>query len=206
MNINLPTKLTITRLFVSVVLFVLMSQYAQRAQSPATWMLDASIVLFLTAAITDFIDGHLARSWDIVTPLGRILDPLADKVLICGSFILLAGPSFVGADGVNVTAVAPWMVLIIVVREMLVTTLRGYCESLGIDFSANLAGKIKMWAQSITVPVILLLVGHGDAWLGSTASHWVKLSLAYITVVATMLSSVQYIAKSRFILTQSVTA
>ncbi len=204
MRLNVPTQLTVVRLILSVVFFVLLGQYSQRDPSPL--LLDVSNAVFIIAALTDFLDGHLARKHGLVTPLGRILDPLADKVLICGAYILMAGPSFVDAAGENVTRISAWMVVIIVSRELLITALRGFQEARGVEFGAMLHGKIKMWFQSITAPVILFLIAHGGSMMSAQAADVVKYALAYLTVAATVLSVLQYLARSRSILDESVAA
>lgn len=201
MNINLPNKITIGRILLAVVFFVLLAQYSQRA--PAVWILDLAAGLFIVAALTDFVDGYLARKRNQVTALGRILDPLADKLLVCGAFVLLCGTHFVDATGHNVTEVAAWMVVVIVGRELLVTGLRGFNESVGRPFGASIHGKIKMWTQSIAAPVILLMVAHGDAIFAPETATWIKRGVAWITVVVTALSMVQYLIKSRYILDEA---
>ena len=199
--INLPNRITIGRLALAIVFFVTLSQYSQR--DPQTWLLDIAIVIFIVAAITDILDGYLARKRNLVTPLGRVLDPFADKVLVCGAFILLAGPGFVGEDGTNAARVSAWMVVVIVGRELLVTGLRGFNESRGLSFEASLHGKLKMWMQSVAVPAILLLVAHEDRWAPASWPDLVKAVLVWLTVIITALSTVQYILRSRHILEES---
>ena len=80
----------VARLGLAVVFFVLLSQYSQRLPKP--WMLDAAAVMFIVAAATDIVDGYIARKRGLVTSLGRVLDPLVDKMLVCGAFILFVGP------------------------------------------------------------------------------------------------------------------
>ena len=126
MKLNLPNRLTVSRIALSVVFFALLSQYSCR--SPVPWVLDLAIVIFVIAALTDFLDGYIARRDGLVTPLGRVLDPFADKVLVCGAFICMAGSGFVDGDGRNVTEVSAWMAVVIVSRELLVTGLRGFNE------------------------------------------------------------------------------
>ncbi len=194
--LNLPNQITIARLGLAIVFFILLSQYSQREPNPL--LLDAAAALFIIAAATDFLDGYLARKYGQITALGRVLDPLVDKVLICGAFVLLLGPQFVDADGQNVTAVRSWMVVVIVGRELLVTGLRGFNESMGKTFGASLHGKLKMWMQSIAAPALLLLVAHeGD--IGAELG-WLKTTIAWLTVVVTALSTVGYLVRSRYIL------
>jgi CDP-diacylglycerol--glycerol-3-phosphate 3-phosphatidyltransferase len=199
--LNLPNKITLARLILAIVFFVLLSQYSHQAPTPL--ILDVATALFIVAAITDILDGYLARKRGLVTSLGRVLDPLVDKVLICGAFILFAGPAFIDRSGENVTRVSAWMVVVIVGRELLVTGLRGFNEAQGVAFGASLHGKIKMWMQSIAAPAILLLVAHEGTWLPSAAARLARGVLVWLTVIATVLSMGQYLARSRAILDES---
>jgi len=198
MRLNIPNQLTLSRLVLAIVFFTLLSQYSQTHPNPV--LLDVSVVIFVVAASTDFLDGYLARKHGNETSLGRVLDPFVDKVLICGAFILLAGPGFVNKSDVHVTGVAPWMVVVIVGRELLVTGLRGFNESRGIAFGASIHGKLKMWVQSVAAPLILLIVAHENTWLEGSWVGLVKLLFVWLTVVVTALSTVHYLARSRYIL------
>lgn len=201
-SINLPNKITIARLALAIVFFALLSQYSQR--SPHPYLLDIAAGLFVVAAATDMVDGYLARKRGQITTLGRVLDPLVDKVLVCGAFILFAGRPFIDAAGRNVTEVQAWMVVVIVGRELLVTGLRGFNESLGKSFGASLHGKVKMWMQSIAAPAVLLIIAHEGA-LGSVATP-LKQGLIWLTVVITALSMLVYLSRSRYILEESAPA
>lgn len=202
MKLNLPNRLTLSRIALSVVFFVLLSQYSCR--SPVPWVLDLAIVIFVIAALTDFLDGYIARRDGLVTPLGRVLDPFADKVLVCGAFICMAGSGFVDADGRNVTEVSAWMVVVIVSRELLVTGLRGFNEAQGRAFGASIHGKVKMWMQSVCAPLVLLLVAHEGTWAAGGWASWTKVIAVWLTVVVTVLSAVQYVIRSKYILDESV--
>jgi len=136
--LNLPNSITLTRLLMSVVLFGLIYW------GDLWW---TSTILFVVAASTDFLDGYYARKLGQITILGRILDPFVDKIIVCGSFIFLIGEP---ASGVNA-----WMAIIVVGREMFVSTLRGLMEQMGLDFSANWVGKIKMIGQCVAVTTAL---------------------------------------------------
>ena len=202
LSLNLPNQITLSRLALAIVFFVLLSQYSQ--QEPSPWILDIGAVIFIVAAVTDILDGYLARRRGEVTPLGRVLDPLVDKVLVCGAFILFTGSRFVDATGHNVTEVSAWMVVVIVGRELLVTGLRGFNESLGISFGASVYGKLKMWMQSIAAPAILFIVAHEETW--GAAAGPAKKTLVWLTVVITALSTVVYLVRSRHILEDSAPA
>jgi len=202
--LNLPNQITIGRLVLAIIFFVLLSQYSHA--EPREGLLDVAAAIFIVAAVTDILDGYLARKRGEVTALGRVLDPLVDKVLICGAFILFAGHPFFDRAGRNVTEVSAWMVVIIVGRELLVTGLRGFNESIGIPFGASVYGKIKMWMQSIAAPAILLIVAHENSLaLGGTAEV-VKKILVWLTVTATALSLIVYLVRSKHILDESAPA
>jgi CDP-diacylglycerol--glycerol-3-phosphate 3-phosphatidyltransferase len=151
--------------------------------------------LFVLAAITDALDGHLARKWNVVSKFGRIMDPFADKVLVLGAFIMLAGPAFTTASGELVSGVAPWMVVVILARELLVTSIRAILEGEGIDFSAGWAGKAKMILQAIVVPAILLILAWGAPGRGSPRA-WAIDASVWATVLATVLSGVPYVTRA----------
>jgi len=202
-TLNLPNQITLARLVMAIAFFVLLSQYSARDANPQTWLIGAASALYIIAAISDIVDGYLARKYGQVTALGRVLDPLVDKVLVCGAFILFAGPGFVNEHGENITQVKAWMAVVIVGRELLVTGLRGFNESTGRAFGASIAGKLKMWTQSVAAPAILILIALGDQWPSPEASTLIKQSLAWLTVVITVLSMLQYLVRSRHILDAS---
>jgi len=153
-----PNALTIARLGLTVWFIALLALADTRAvesvfmerELARPWAIWA-VVLFVLAALTDAADGYLARRWNAISRFGRIMDPLADKLLVLGAFVMLSG-----RDLGDLSGVAPWMTVVILFRELLVTTARAVFESSGVDFSAEWSGKIKMILQSIAVPLILL--------------------------------------------------
>lgn len=201
MRINLPNQITIGRLILAVVFFVLLSRYDQR--SPSASLLDVCFAIFVVAAVTDALDGYLARRQNQVTNLGRILDPLVDKVLVCGAFAFFASDIFVNAVGENVTGVAPWMVVLIFGREFLVTGLRGFSESRGQSYEAALSGKLKMVSQSVTAGVVLVVVAHALPASWGAPAVWTMKALVWLTVVVTALSMLQYLIRSKDVLTDA---
>jgi len=162
--LNLPNQLTALRLILSVVLFCLIA-YEHYA---------AGLVVFVVAAGTDWLDGYIARKYRLVTTLGRILDPFADKVVICGTFIFLVA---VPAMHQLPWGLRAWMVVVIVGRELLVTMLRGFIEKQGGDFSAKMSGKLKMLLQCIAAGACLFYLSYAEgapAWCRGllVASLW----------------------------------
>ncbi|MCP5004570.1 MAG: CDP-diacylglycerol--glycerol-3-phosphate 3-phosphatidyltransferase [Planctomycetes bacterium] len=178
-NFNLPNKLTFSRLILSVAFFVLLT----------SGLYDIALVIFSLAAITDWFDGYYARKWGQSTDLGRIADPFVDKVIICGGFIImipLAGK-----------IVAPWMVIVIVMREFLVSSIRGYSESRGVPFASNIWGKTKMFCQSITILALTLYLGHFSSIVWAA---YVVYVCVWITIIVTLFSAIFYIISGRKVL------
>jgi CDP-diacylglycerol--glycerol-3-phosphate 3-phosphatidyltransferase len=188
--VNVPNQLTALRLALSIVMFVLIG-IAQCLgpdnASRQSYLYLAALVVFLVAAGTDWIDGYWARRFGQVTVVGRIFDPFVDKVIICGAFIFL-----VGSPGSRVSA---WMAVIVVVREMLVTALRGFFEQRGVDFSAKMAGKLKMLLQCLAVAASLWLLTYAGSDRGA-APDWLTTSvvvLLWAAIITTIYSGVEYL-------------
>ena len=144
-NWNVPNALTAVRIVLAFVLFGLLECQCYVA----------GLVLFLIAAGTDWIDGWWARKYSQCTVLGRIMAPFADKLIVCGTLIYLVTiPTVTGVKW----GLATWMVVVIIAREMLITTIRSFLEQQGRDFSAKMSGKLKMWFQCVAIPACLLRV------------------------------------------------
>ncbi len=170
---SLPNQITMGRVVLSIVLFVLMTYriYA------------VSFVLFVVAASTDWLDGYFARKWQLVTQLGRILDPFADKLIICGTFIFLAAEPE--------SRVRPWMAVVIMGRELLVTALRSFIEQRGRDFSAELSGKLKMVFQCVAAGASLFYL----AWRPDLPIVILDV-LVWIAVALTVYSGATYVRRA----------
>jgi CDP-diacylglycerol--glycerol-3-phosphate 3-phosphatidyltransferase len=198
---NLPNQLTWARLILAAVMFavIAMQHYF------------AGMVLFIIAAGTDWLDGYFARKYNQVTTLGRILDPFADKVIICGTFIYLAAIADM-QQGMwpSGTFLLPTMAVIVVGRELLVTALRSFIEQQGGDFSAQMSGKLKMVLQCIAAGVSLFYLSRNDGvgqqivrfvsevtyrsaetWLA--VLQWAMIGFIWSAVVMTVWSGVGYV-------------
>lgn len=196
---NLPNQITLARLIMAVLFVALLSQFDFRTTGTA--LIDVCFVIFVIAALTDWLDGYLARRTNQVTSLGRILDPFVDKVLACGAYVLYAGPNFMDHEaGRNVTLVAPWMVVVIIARELLVSSLRSFSESKGLAFGADLLGKIKTWMQMITAGGVMVLVAHGKPTEPYDRLTITIAILLGVTITITILSGLNYLHKARGIL------
>ena len=183
---NLPNQLTLARLVLAILLFGLIHAEA--------WA--SCIVVFAVAALTDWLDGYLARLRNQLSDLGRNLDPLVDKVLLCGTFIFLL------PAGSKQGWLAPWMVTVVVARELIITSLRSYLETLGARFGADWMGKLKMGLQCTAVFAIFGVLKGGEWFEPSTiyVLAWLRDGLIYAMLLATSLSGVQYLWRAALLL------
>lgn len=180
-NLNVPNSITLARLLLSVVLFGLI-------QAGVNWLWAAG--LFVFAVATDVLDGYIARKYQLITQLGRILDPFADKFITGGTFLfLLPHPQ---------SGVTPWMVVTVIGREMLVTSLRGFLEQQGADFSATASGKFKMFLQCVAITVCLISLDPGvHAWtLPGFSLTQLRDVLLWTMVAATVWSGYDYVVRA----------
>jgi CDP-diacylglycerol--glycerol-3-phosphate 3-phosphatidyltransferase len=166
---NVPNQITIARLVLSVACFVFLA---------GNYYLTA-LVLFTIAAGTDWIDGYWARKYGQVTKLGRVLDPFADKVVICGAFIFLAAVPRRYGEWLPASGIAAWMAVLVVARELLVTAIRSFFEEQGVDFSAKWAGKWKMLFQCVAAGVSMYRLTYFDAKI----ADWVTMPPEWMTVL-----------------------
>ena len=196
------------RLVLAVAFFASLNSY--RYPDHNTVWANVAIGLFILAAITAALDGYLARRWEVVSTFGRLMDPFCDKVLVLGAFIYLAGPRFVvprwvdeGSFFTMATGVYPWMVAVILARELLVTGFRGEAESQGVSFAATWSGKWKMILQSVAIPVVIFLAVNfktgNDGGL-SLAARWICYVVVYLTVIVTILSAFPYVGRLRVVI------
>lgn len=170
---NIANKFTVFRLILIPVFVIALLFYQTESLIPA--------IIFIVASLTDFIDGYLARSRNLVTTFGKFLDPLADKMLATTALIML----------IELGKVPAWMVVIVVSREFIITGFRVIAASNNITIAASIWGKFKTATQFIAI--ILLLLNN---------KIFVELPLPfdyiflYISVILTIISAVDYIYKN----------
>lgn len=181
--LNVPNILTLARIAaVPVVLVLLLFE----SKTNCFW----AAIVFSLAAITDWLDGYLARKWEVVTVLGKFLDPLADKLIVMVALIML----------IPLDRVPAWAVFIILAREMLVTGLRSIASSEGIVIAASPLGKYKTIFQMIAI--IALLLHYPYYWLFGIewdifypSMHNVGIAFFYIAFFLTVWSGGDYLYK-----------
>src|SRR4051812_10260322 len=206
---HVPNILTSLRLVLAAAFFVILSFYQYEGRGDP-FMMTSAFVIYILALVSDYLDGYLARRWKVPSAFGRVVDPFADKILVLGSFIFFAGKNFIipeiehhGHDSHmvvrTITGVAPAMVVLLLARELLVTTLRGISEAGGQSFGAVWAGKFKMGFQSGTVLAILTFVAFYK-WLGD--HHYLRYAEVvrdvgiWGTVAITLYSGIAYVQKA----------
>jgi CDP-diacylglycerol---glycerol-3-phosphate 3-phosphatidyltransferase len=178
---NVPNVLTLSRLPLSAILFVCIS---------SEWWL-AALLTFGVASLTDWIDGWWARKFDQMSAFGRTFDPLIDKVLVGGAFIYLMP--------VKEAGLMPWMVTVVIGRELLITGIRGYVEALGKKFGADWFGKLKMILQCVALIAILLVMTlSGREWAKDMIGplEFAKTAIIAAMLAATIGSGLQYCWKA----------
>jgi CDP-diacylglycerol--glycerol-3-phosphate 3-phosphatidyltransferase len=185
---NLPNKLTLTRIILVPVfmVFVSLTQIGTEDFNP-TWYLVAGII-FAAASFTDFLDGHLARKWNMVTDFGKFADPLADKLLTTVAFIYML------RDGVC----SPVVLCIILAREFAVSGLRMVAAGAkdGKVIAANMWGKVKTVLQMITIILYFFMAALGGPTdIGMTS--FVAQVLCWLVAIATAISGIKYLWDNR---------
>ncbi|MGE3806083.1 MAG: CDP-diacylglycerol--glycerol-3-phosphate 3-phosphatidyltransferase [Gemmataceae bacterium] len=181
---NLPNQLTFSRLVLAIILFGLIVAEG--------WLW--ALFVFALAAVTDWLDGYFARKHKLSSSLGRVFDPLVDKVLICGAYIFLLGLPYARSG------LMPWMVTVVVARELIINGLRSYLESKGVLFGADWLGKIKMVLQCAALTAIFVALYALEAWASADVLILIRNILVWAMLAATALSGLQYLAKACVIL------
>ncbi len=177
---NTPNILAFIRILMAPLMFwvILSPEYFTDQGVHITWVYYLAALLFVLASTTDFFDGYIARMLDQTTLLGKIIDPLADKMLTIGAFLAL----MMTGDA------NPWAIYIIIVRELFITGLRTVAVAEGIDVSASFAGKVKTVAQMIAIG-FLIMHWSLESYLGFALDD----ALLWWAVFLTVYSGAEYL-------------
>ena len=178
---NVPNVLTISRVPLTIILCVFIEC--------RLWL--AALVTFVVASMTDWIDGWWARKFNQTSTFGRVFDPLTDKILLGSAFIFLVA--------VPESAMQAWMAAVVIGRELLITGVRGYVESLGKKFGADWFGKLKtilqcVWLLAVLVYLTMKQHSPDSGLLGPV--EILHYGLLYAMIAATVLSGLQYCWKA----------
>ncbi|MDD5348168.1 MAG: CDP-diacylglycerol--glycerol-3-phosphate 3-phosphatidyltransferase [Candidatus Omnitrophica bacterium] len=193
---NIANKITMSRIVLAFIFIFFFS-----FPFPGDWVLwtkGASLVIFLAAAATDFIDGKIAQKRKMVTDFGKLMDPIADKILVLSAFL----------NFVQMGLIPGWMVVIIVARELLVTSLRLFALNKGKVLAAGRAGKHKTFSQIVLIVFILGFVVFKEAikmfstWNPNweVGFAWSVNIVMFVVVVQTLWSGISYLWDNRKII------
>lgn len=175
MQMNLPNKLTLLRvIMIPIFVVVLLSSLV-----PAPLNRYIAVVIFILASFTDYLDGHIARKYNLVTNFGKFMDPLADKLLVCSALIALA----------DLGKLAGWIVIVIIAREFIISGFRLVASDNGVVIAASYWGKFKTTFQMIMI--ILLVLDLPFKYM-----NIINMAVVYIALALTVISLIDYIAKN----------
>lgn len=170
---NLPNKLTVLR--VLMIPFFVLFMLVDITGAADKWI---AVALFVAASLTDFLDGHLARKYHLVTNFGKFMDPLADKLLVSAAMICL----------VEMGRLPAWIVIIIISREFIISGFRLIASDNGVVIAASYWGKFKTVFQMAMI--IVLICNLGGAFV------WVETALIWISLILTVVSLADYVVKN----------
>lgn len=189
---NLPNKLSLLRIFlIPVMLFFYLASFVPYGKIIA-------IVIFILASLTDFLDGKIARKYNLVTNLGKLLDPIADKLLVMSGLLLVV------VDGTIPHPYGVIIAIIIIGRELLISAFRQIAASQNVVMAADMFGKIKTFTQDIAIPLLFLVSFLTfDIAINQTALLVLQI-VSYagigLATLFTILSGANYIIKNKNVL------
>ena len=209
-KINLPTKITIARIVLATLLLIgvtvlyLVDQYNPFIYTFNFKIMDGVVlneillvifVVFLIGSLTDYLDGHIARKYNMVTELGKFLDPIADKMLVNGMIIFLA-LNFCSIGGF--VKFPFFCVIILVIRDIVVDGLRFICARKNVVIAANIFGKLKTVLEMVTISIVLLN-GFPFSFIDSSWPTYLHISdiLCYLTTIASVVSGIIYFIQNK---------
>jgi CDP-diacylglycerol--glycerol-3-phosphate 3-phosphatidyltransferase len=196
---QVPNILTFGRLVLTII-FLIMVLYSPRlyaeGERPFPDFLDIAFILFVAAGLTDMVDGAIARKLGVASKFGRMMDPLADKALVCGAFICFAvigEPKLFDFEPVTMAIIRWSVAAIIILREVYVTVLRHIAEARGVNFAATVSGKIKMFLQSFAIGTVVIKMAHVQT---ATWGHWFTTITFALMLIVTVISGLRATQRS----------
>lgn len=192
----IPNALTFGRLFLTVIFLAMILYAPQIDKDRSSGFLLIAFILFVVTGVTDIVDGKIARMFNVTSKFGRMIDPLADKFLVCGAFICFAIAGQPHLDNLKIASttmdILRWSTaLIIIVREISVTILRHLAEARGINFAATLSGKIKMFLQSFGIGTVMIKW----AYVSRPWGDWFTVVTLSLMVIFTIISGVRSVQR-----------
>ncbi|MDR1146713.1 MAG: CDP-diacylglycerol--glycerol-3-phosphate 3-phosphatidyltransferase [Verrucomicrobiales bacterium] len=188
MHLNLPNRLSILRLVLSCGFVAVLSCQT------VNWSGAVAFVIFVAAGLTDFLDGHLARKYHLITDLGKLLDPIADKIMVSAAFIEL-----VAYNDLMPVVTPAWLVICVLAREFFITGLRSLAAAKGVILAAARSGKHKTISQIVTILVGLAVLSCAQLQVnfsGLAAVFALYQFLLWLTLFITVWSGAAYVVKN----------
>ncbi|MHC4572051.1 MAG: CDP-alcohol phosphatidyltransferase family protein [Planctomycetota bacterium] len=190
----IPNILTFGRLVLTIIFLIMILYsppiYAQ-GELPFPDFLDIAFILFCIAGISDIIDGIVARRFNVTSKFGRMVDPLADKALVCGAFVcfaIIGEPKLFNLPDVTLRIIHWSVAAILILREVYVTVLRHIAEARGINFAATVSGKIKMFLQSFAIGTVIIKIAHVQT---ATWGYWFTTVTFALMLIVTIISGLR---------------
>ncbi|PIU42145.1 MAG: CDP-diacylglycerol--glycerol-3-phosphate 3-phosphatidyltransferase [Candidatus Omnitrophica bacterium CG07_land_8_20_14_0_80_42_15] len=186
---NLPNKITISRIFLTFIFMLFLF-------SKGVMFKALALVTFIIAALSDLLDGYFARKYNVTTDLGKLLDPIADKILVLAAFLAF----------VELKLVPAWMVLLVIIRELIITSIRILALTKKKVIPASQGGKHKTVSQTVAIIAILSFLVLREVgikkfgfWTPMFECYfiWLIFTLMLITVSLTLTSGISYLVKNR---------
>ncbi len=189
MDRHLPNKITILRIIlIPIFIFLLLYNFSGEIVLLGSRKIDTNIfmatIILIIAAITDFLDGYLARKYNLVTNIGKFLDPLADKLLVCSAFIVM----------IELNLIPSWFVVCVITREFAVTGLRMLALEQGEVIAAGILGKLKTVMQLLAIIFILL----GNPIFNYYSIPFDRIVL-WLSLILTIISGLEYFKNAIYV-------
>lgn len=195
----IPNMLTLGRLVLTIIFLIMIMlspRFYAEGERPFPDFLDYAFIIFVIAGLTDMVDGTVARKLNVTSKFGRMIDPLADKILVCGAFIcfaIIGQPKLFNFGPVTMTVIQWSVAGILILREAYVTILRHIAEARGINFAATFSGKIKMFIQTFAIGTVVVKMAHVQT---ATWGYWFTTITFAVMIVVTIISGLRATQRS----------
>ncbi len=196
---QIPNILTFGRLVLTIVFLIMLllsPRFYSEGERAFPDFLDYAFIIFVIAGLTDVADGPMARKLNVAGKFGRILDPLIDKVLVCGAFIcfaIIGEPKLFDFEPTTMSVIQWSVAGIIIAREAYVTILRHIAEARGVNFAATVSGKIKMFLQSFAIGTVVIKMAHVQT---ATWGYWFTTITFALMLIVTIISGLRATQRS----------
>ena len=195
----IPNILTFGRLVLTIIFLIMIllsPRFYAEGERSFPGFLDFAFIIFVIAGLSDIVDGIMARKLNVASKFGRMLDPLVDKVLVCGAFIcfaIIGEPKLFDLNSGALVAIHWSVAGILILREAYVTVLRHIAEAQGINFAATISGKVKMCIQSFAIGTVVIKMAHVQT---ATWGYWFTTVTFAIMLIVTVVSGLRATQRS----------